>query len=222
MDRPLPPPRPVDVPDAPLPRDPAPAPVPPPTVPLPAAPPPVNPLRSDLSALPVDPPPVRVDPVARIAPESHMLPPHVGKAGRIGDHLAALSADLREWTELQIALVQRKVEGVVGIFERIQHLLPALKFYIPAAVLAVVGALFVLVTLAIGLGALIGAYWAGFLIVTLLLLLVAGVLVAMGNRTRKTIEAEVAAAKRDRRAERKVDLDDVRDAQRASVRQSVS
>lgn len=178
--------------------------------------------RSGQLPVPRTPGSPTLDPSAERAPESLMLPPHVGKAGRIGDHLAALSADLREWTELRIALVQRKVEGVVGIFERVQHFLPALKFYVPAAVLALVGALFVLVTLAIGLGALLNAYWAGFLIVTLLLLFTAAVLFVLGQRMQKAIEAEVAAAKRERQSARDLDLDDVQDAQRASVRQSVS
>lgn len=192
---------------------------------LPPAPP-TNPVARSRgeTGLPVrraNPSPV-LDPDTTPIPETHLLPPHVGKAGRIGDHLAALSADLREWTELRIALVQRKVEGVVGIFERVQHFLPALKFYIPAAVLVIVGLLFVVLTLAIGLGALLGAYWLGFLIVTLSMLIVAGVLVAIGERKRKTVMAEVAAAKRERRAARESDLDDVREAQRASVRNSVS
>lgn len=174
-----------------------------------------------LPAVRANPSPV-LDPDTVVAPESRMLPPHVGKAGRIGDHLAALSADIREWTELRIALVQRKVEGVVGILERVQHLQDAIVFYAIAAVTALLGGFFVLVTLAIGLGALIGAYWAGFLIVTLVLLLVAGVAAAIGRRKHKQVDAKVAEAKRKRRSEREVDLEDVQAAQRASVRQSVS
>ena len=203
MDRPLPP-DPPPVPGAPAPRDRS-----------------VVPRGGTLPVPRTSGSPV-LDPDAQRAPESRMLPPHVGKAGRIGDHLAALSADLREWTELRIALVQRKVEGVVGIFERVQHFVPALKFYVPAAVLALVGALFVLVTLAIGLGALLDAYWAGFLIVTLTLLFTAAVLFALGQRMQKAIEAEVAAAKRKRQDTRNLDLDDVQAAQRASVRQAAS
>ena len=197
--------------------------------PLPSDPPPVLPParealapRGGLLPVPSTTGSPVLDPAAERAPESRMLPPHVGKAGRIGDHLAAISADLREWTELRIALVQRKVEGVVGIFERVQHFVPALKFYVPAAGLALVGALFILVTLAIGLGALLNAYWAGFLIVTLLLLFAAGVLFVLGQRAQKAIEAEVAAAKRKRQHTRDLDLDDVQAAQRASVRQSVA
>ena len=176
---------------------------------------------TDLPAVRANPSPV-LDPDVERVPETHMLPPHVGKAGRIGDHLAALSADLREWTELQIALVQRKVEGVVGIFERVQHLQEAIAFYAIAAVMGLLGAFFILVTLAIGLGALIGHYWGGFLIVTLLLLLIAGVAAAIGRRKHEAAKAKAAADKRERRAARESDLDDVRAAQAASVRHSVS
>ena len=192
--------------------------------PLPPSPPPagpLDPLRSSLPVVPTEPSPT-LDRAAVPISEEFQLPPHQSKVERIGDHVAALSADLREWTELRIALVQRKVEGVVGIFERIQHFLPALKFYVPAAVLLLIGALFVLVTLAIGLGALIGAYWAGFLIVTVLLLAVAGVLFALGRRMQKAIEAEVARAKRQRKQAETATRQEIQDAQADHVRRSAA
>ena len=194
-------------------------PTPPPVIPPPVAPP--NPDRTTLPVVPTAPSPT-LDPASAPVSEAFQLPPHQSKIERIGDHVAALSADLREWTELRIALVQRKVEGVVGIFERIQHFLPALKFYVPAGVLAIIGALFVLVTLAIGLGALIGAYWAGFLIVTLALLIVSGVLFALGRRMQRAIEAEVARAKRERKKADTATKQEIQDAQADHVRRSAA
>ena len=44
----------------------------------------------------------------------------------------------------------------MGIVDRIQHLVPALKMYVPGAILVLIGLMFLLVTLALGLGALVG------------------------------------------------------------------
>lgn len=179
------------------------------------------PAGRDLPA-PVDRPSPVLDPDAARRPPSLQLPPHQSKTERIADHMAALSQDLREWTELRIALLQRKVEGVVGIFERIQHLIPALEFYVPGAILGLVGLLFALLTLAFGLGALFGQLWLGFLVVTLLLLLGAGVFIVLGRRRQTEAEAIVAEAKRRDKSVRNVDIDDVREVERLHARQSAA
>lgn len=161
-----------------------------------------------------------LDPDAVRVPTSHQLPPHRTQVGRVADHLAALSADLREWTELRIALLQRKVEGVVGIFERLQHYVDAAKFFAPALLLALIGLVFVFLTLAFALGALLDSVWLGFLIVTLLLFLVAGVLISVGMRRVKDAKATVAEAKRQRQREAAPTRADVQAAEQLSARQS--
>lgn len=180
-------------------------------------PPPTDP---SLLPAPIETPSPVLDPDAVRVPTSHQLPPHRDKLGRVGDHVAALSADLRIWTELQIALIQRKIEGVVGIFERFQHLLPALKLYIPGALLLVVGLVFLLVTLALGIGAAIGSYWLGFLITTLLLFAVGGLLIFLGERRRKQTEAIVAKIKEDQKKENTPTRDAVADTERLAARQT--
>lgn len=106
--------------------------------------------------------------VPRAVPLDHRLPVHRNKVGRITEHAAELSADLREWVELRVQLLKKEVE------ERIEGRLSAVKGLAIVGVVAAIAGLFALVTLAIGLGAAFGGrYWLGFLIVTLLLAAVA-------------------------------------------------
>lgn len=206
------------------PADPPLPPEPPPTgPPLPPDPPPVGarPIGGR-PALPVptgEPSPV-LDPSASVLPESHQLPPHQGKLDRVTGHIAALSGDLREYVELRIALVQRKVEGIVGQFERFQHYIDAAPLFGAAAFLGVVGLVFVFITLALGIGAAIGSYWAGFLITTVLLLATAGVLVWLGLRKVREAQAVMADAKRRQQREASVSRADIQEAQRLSAQRS--
>ena len=193
-------------------------PTPPPVAP-PVAPP--DPDRTTLPVVPTAPSPT-LDPASAPIGEAFQLPPHQTKIERIGDHVAALSADLREWTELRIALVQRKIEGVVGIVERIQHLMPALELALPGAILVLIGALFALVTLAIGLGALLGHIGWGFLIVTLLLLAVGGVLIWLGLRRYRRAQAIVAQAKRERMGVETASREEIQTSQADHVRRSTA
>ena len=185
-----------------------------PTLPLDPAP-----LGSTLP-VPVSQPSPTLDPTARVLPESHQLPPHQNKLDRVTGHLASLSADLREYVELRIALVQRKVEGVVGQFERFQHYLDAAPFFAAAAFLGVVGLVFVFITLALIIGAAIGSYWAGFLITTLLVLAGAGVLVWVGLRKVREAQAVLAEAKRRQQSEENVSREDIEKAQRLNAQRS--
>lgn len=196
-----------------------------------------------MSALPHDPPPVRpparppvalgsrlpapieepspvLDPTATVLPESRQLPPHQTKLDRVTGHLAALSADLRDWTEIRIALVQRKVEGVVGQIERFQHYLDAAPFFAGAAFLGIVGLVFIFITLALGIGAAVGSPWAGFLITTLLVLAIAGVLGWLGFRKVQEAQAILAEAKRQERGQRSVTRADIQEAQRRNAERS--
>jgi hypothetical protein len=101
----------------------------------------------------------------------HRLPAHRNKAERVTDHLAGLSEDLREWVELRIQLIRKEIE------EKIEGRLSTVKGIVAVGVVAAITALFALVTLAVGIGALAGGrYWLGFLVVTLLLAVVTYVL----------------------------------------------
>ncbi len=165
-------------------------------------------------------PPV-LDPAAEKLPESRQLPPHQTKVERIGDHVAALSADLRQYVELRIALVQRKIEGITGILERLQHLADVAKFGIPGVLLVLLGLLFLLVTIALGIGALIGSYWGGFAILTGVLILSGIVLLWLAKRKYDEAEAKVVEAKRKEQDERDITREQVQDAERLKARQSV-
>jgi hypothetical protein len=109
------------------------------------------------------------DPSRPPVPVARRLPEHRGKIGRINGALAGLSEDLREWVELRVELVRTELLEAVE-FKKAQAIQG-----VSAGLFAVLGALFLLVTLALGLGWWLGHPFWGFLIVTLLLLLVAGV-----------------------------------------------
>lgn len=164
-------------------------------------------------------PPV-LDPLSEPVPESHQLPPHQSKLERITEHVAALSADLREYVEIRVALVQRKVEGVVGIVERLQQYVDAAKFFVPAAFLAIVGLVFVFITLGFGLGALFGSVWLGFLATTVLLFMMAGLLVWLGMRSVRQAQAIEAELKRQQRESRQLTREQVQEAEAQTARQS--
>lgn len=166
-----------------------------------------------------EPSPV-LDPDAARVPTSHQLPPHQSQTGRIADHLAAISSDLREWTELRIELVQRKVEGIVGIVERIKHYADAAKYFAPALLLLLIGLVFVFVTLALAIGAAIKSPWLGFLIVTVLLLGTAGTLAYVGIRKVKETQALVLEAKKAQKREAAPSREDVQDAERQNATKS--
>ncbi len=184
------------------------------------APPPV----STVPALIQEPSPVlsAAPGAPAVAPETRMLPPHQTKTERVADHVAAISADLREWTELRIALVKRQIEGVVGILERLQHLADAAKLAIPGVLLVILAALLFVITLALGIGALIGSTWGGFAIVATLLLVIGGVLVWLGKKRYDEAQEAVAEAKRAERSQRTMTREQIEEEQRRSATLSAS
>ena len=196
---------------------------PPPVVP-PARVPPAPPVSTLPAPIREPSPTLAAAPEGRpqVAPESRMLPPHHTKVERVADHVAAISADLREWTELRIALVKRQIEGIVGILERLQHLAEAAKLAVPGIVLILIGLMFLLVTLALGIGALIGSVWGGFAIVTLILLVAGGVLAWLGKKRYDEAEEAVAEAKRIERSQRHVSREDIETAERRKAQLSAS
>ncbi|WP_420457396.1 LysE family transporter [Rubrivirga sp.] len=228
----------------PLPAVPPPA-VPPPSVPLPADPPPAGPPGPPpvgavpRAVPPVAPPstlPARIEepsptlgaaspllggaPV--VAPESRMLPPHQTKLDRVTGHLAALSADLREWTELRIDLVKRQIEGIQAQIERFQHYANAAGFFVPAALLALTAVLFLFVTIALGIGALLGSVAWGFFVTTVLLLVGAAVLGWLGLRSVRRAQERAAEARRRERDTQSRDREKIQSDQEESVRNAAA
>lgn len=90
-----------------------------------------------------------------------------GKVGRVTDQISGLSEDVREWAELRLELLQTEVT------EQVEYKIGQIKQGGTVAVIGAVLLLFVLVTLALGLGILFGDPFWGFLAVTGLLALVA-------------------------------------------------
>ena len=159
---------------------------------------------------------------ARPVPESRMLPPHQTKLDRVTGHLAALSADLREWTELRVDLVKRQVEGVQAQIERFQHYLAAAEFFVPAAMLALTAVFFVFLTIAFGLGALLDSLWGGFAITTGLLLVGAGALGWLGMKSVRDAQHQAAEARKKERDAQDRDRSDIQATQAASARNAAS
>ena len=138
-----------------------------------------------------------------------MLPPHQSKVERVTGHLAALSADLREWTELRIDLVKRQVEGIQGQIERLQHYLDSAVFFVLALGCGLAGLTFLFVALAFGIGALVGSLGAGFLITALLLLVAGAALGWVGVQRVRRAEKEAAEARKQERDAKHRTRDDI-------------
>ena len=91
------------------------------------------------------------------------------RIGRLGRQLSGLSDDVKEIAELRIALAKAELA------EQVDYGVGKAKQGSVAGVLAILGAFFLLVSLALGLGWWLGHMFWGFLIVTGLLLLGAGI-----------------------------------------------
>lgn len=122
------------------------------------------------SALPEATPSADARAVAALAgPVPLALPPVGTRLDRIQEHTEALVDTVKDWAELRIKLAQTELEQKAQV--KINQMVWA-----RAVPLLLVGiaALFLLVTLALGLGWLLGhAFW-GFLIVTVILVVSAG------------------------------------------------
>lgn len=82
-----------------------------------------------------------------------------GKLGRIAGHTRGLVDDLREWIDLRLDL------AILEIEEQVDDLRNELALGLTLAILGFFAALFVLTTIALGLGWLLGHPFWGFLIV---------------------------------------------------------
>lgn len=103
----------------------------------------------------------------------HAAKPSGGRLQRIQHESSELVQDVKDWVDLRIDLVRAEVqEKITATIDSKKAGLLALV--IPGAIGAI-GALFLLVTIALFLGWWLGHAAWGFLIVTVLLLVVAGV-----------------------------------------------
>lgn len=89
-----------------------------------------------------------------------------GKLDRIAGHTRGLVEDLREWIDLRIDL------AILELEERVDELRNEVALGITLAFFGFFAAMFVLTTVALGLGWLLGHPFWGFLIVSSLLVLI--------------------------------------------------
>lgn len=106
-------------------------------------------------------------------PTDHLLPPGGSKVDRIALHTKGLVDDVKTWVELKMKLTQLEIE------ERLDAKVNAMVIGLAVAGVGLLALVFALITLALGLGAWLGHPAWGFLVVTVLLLLVAGALRAL-------------------------------------------
>ena len=116
----------------------------------------------------------QADGIPSSAPEAgtdqeHALPPHGGALERITGHGRGLVADVQAWVDLKLKLTQVRVEN------KIERRLNRLVVNLLVAACTALAGLFALFTAAWALGAWLGHPAWGFLVVTLLLMAVAGI-----------------------------------------------
>ncbi len=110
---------------------------------------------------------------AEIVEADRQLPSGANKVERITQHTKGLVEDLTSWVELKLKLTQIEIE------EKIDAKVNRAAVGVIVGVMALITALFALITLALGIGAWLGHPAWGFLVVTLLLALITGVIIAV-------------------------------------------
>ena len=103
------------------------------------------------------------NPLSNVSSTQRQLPPGDNNVERIMRHMRALVEDMTAWVELKIKLTQLEIE------ERIEKKINEVALTVIVAALAGLGGFFMLVTVALAVGAWLGHPAWGFLIVTLLL-----------------------------------------------------
>lgn len=110
-------------------------------------------------------------------PEERRLESGAGKVERVVQHSKGLVDDLTTWVDLKIKLTQAEIEEKIESKVR-NVILQAAPFVVGA-----LAGLFLLVAIAHGLGWWLGHPFWGFMLVTALLMAVAGGLKAAARRT---------------------------------------
>jgi hypothetical protein len=121
-------------------------------------------------------------------PPSRQLPSGKNSIQRITDQSKGLVDDLKDWVDLRIKLAQVEVE------QRIQAKIGDIALKVAPIIVGALGVLFLLVTLALGLGWWLGQNFWGFLIVTLLLFIVAAILRAISQQRQRRRQQQKKAA----------------------------
>lgn len=135
-----------------------------------------------MEPIPEHPPSVSA---SRVPPD-HRLPSGRNKIERIAQHSRGLVDDLKSWVELKIQHTKLQIK------EELEERRIDLTLLAGAGFFALLGFLFGLVALALGLGAWLGHPGWGFLVVTGLLFVVAVIfLAARRARARKLREIDV-------------------------------
>ena len=106
----------------------------------------------------------------RIASPQRQLTTQAGKLDRVSQHARGLVQEIGEWAELRVKLVQ------VDLQEKLEEKKIQIGLGVAMGLLAFFGLLFLLTTIALGLGAWLGHPAWGFLIVSVLLFVIVGVL----------------------------------------------
>lgn len=132
-------------------------------------------------------------------PVERRLPSGRNKIERISDHSKGLVTDLKEWVELRIEAVKLEVQHELEVKKN------ELIVVATAAAISLLGAFFLLVALALGLGAWLGHPAWGFLVVALVLFAIAAFYYTRMGPThlRKAAEVMVEAANPDPKDEKK-------------------
>lgn len=101
------------------------------------------------------------------------LPPGGNKIQRISTQTQSLVQEMKRWIDLRITLTKLEIR------QEIEARQTEIKLLAATAIFGALGGFFMLVTIALALGALLGHPAWGFLIVTVLLLGMAGILLAV-------------------------------------------
>lgn len=135
---------------------------------------------------------------SNVSSTQRQLPPGDNNVERIMNHMRALVEDVIAWVELKIKLTQLEVE------EKIEKKINEVALTVIVATLGALGGFFLLVTVALALGAWLGHPAWGFLIVTLLLFTLALLIrvarpqIIRGAGRQTTIEEKREAAQKVR------------------------
>jgi uncharacterized membrane protein YqjE len=145
-------------------------------------------------------PPQRFPASPSTAPPDVHAPPDRRTGGRnpvqrIGSQTRALFGDVTSWIELRLRLFQLEVQ------ERIQRKVDEAIIKVAPVVVGILAGFFALITMALFVGWALGHPAWGFLVVTGLLLLVAGLLYARSRRLgREGQEVDISPSPSDGRA----------------------
>ncbi|MEM6327901.1 MAG: phage holin family protein [Bacteroidota bacterium] len=146
--------------------------------------------------------PSALDPPSASVPEGRSLPPHRNKLERVGDHVAAISADLQEYVELRIALAKAEVnEKKEELITQAQKKAKPIGFYVAGGFFGLYLLGFTFALIAAGFAWIFGASeifppaFFGILVAWGLLLLLTVVPILIGRRlqTKNEIEATLKA-----------------------------